>query len=208
VPWDIDNATPAINVTVDGQTQTSNTLFHLNAPVIDSISPKTAIVGQEIRINGKGFAMTGQVYLNNSQVSSYNGVPTSVIYDTRNAAPGSYSFGVGFLGLKTLAKDSLTLIAQTPPDITSIDGDTVLEGDQILITGHHFLFPDPSVSTTVSTVDNGNVVYFSLLTSPTDNSIIATVPRLSNNLGQYKITVTVLSSSVTYATPFVYEQFP
>ena len=54
VPSDIDNATPSI-IVVDGQTMKSTTLFHLKAPVIDSITPKIAYLGQVVRIIEKGF---------------------------------------------------------------------------------------------------------------------------------------------------------
>lgn len=217
VPDDIVNATPAISV-VDGQTITSKTSFHLNAPVIDSVYPRTAYVGQVIRIAGKGFRNTfsyDQVYMDNSgiSVSSAGNTPTaapesntSIAVNTKNAGIGMHGFAVEVAGLKTLAKDSVRLIAPIPPEITSIVEDTIVEGDLIEIMGNHFLSPSPEVPTTVTTVDRGitknfNIEYIS------DNEIIVWVPGLTNKQ-KYNITVTVLTSSVTSATQVTYFDKP
>ncbi|AEW00174.1 hypothetical protein A4D02_28425 [Niastella koreensis] len=207
VPNDIDNATPAITV-VDGQTMTSTTLFHLKAPVIDSITPKTAYIGQTVRIIGKGFlgpfsSTYNNVYLDNSLVYNNAESNTSIAINTKNASLGSHTIAVEVAGLKTVAKDPLSLIAPVPPVITSILEDTVTNGTTIEIMGNHLLSPAPEMPATVTTVDqDGNIRNFRIQYNA-DNEIIAWVPSLSKT-GQYKITVTVLSSSVTYSKPLTY----
>ncbi|GGA84901.1 IPT/TIG domain-containing protein [Puia dinghuensis] len=204
VPNEIDNANPTISV-IDGQTMTSATPFQLKAPVIDSISPKTAYLGQVIRIKGKGFRnsyLFNQVYMDNSAVSTYPESTTSIPVDTKNAGLGTHGFAVEVAGLKTLAKDSVKLIALTAPVIDSITPDTLIDQDILTIYGHHFLSPDPNDQpTTVSTLLNGIVTNFNIL-DISDDRIQAMNPYLSD--GKYKITVTVLASSVTYGTPFTY----
>jgi hypothetical protein len=207
VPSDIDNATPSI-IVVDGQTMKSTTLFHLKAPVIDSITPKIAYLGQVVRIIGKGFrgpysSTYNNVYLDNSLVYTNAESNTSIPVYTKNAGLGMHSFAVEVAGLKTLAKDSVKLIADVAPVITSTT-DTIYSGANIRITGSHLLSPSSEIPTTVTTVDQDGTTENFVIQSISDNEILAKVPSLSNSGGKYKITVTVLSSSVTYATPVTY----
>ena len=205
VPDDIANATTAISVAVDGQTTTSTTSFHLNAPVIDSISPTTAFSGQVVRIKGKGFRNSykyKQVYLDKSLITVTPESNTSLAFNITNVSTGMHGFAVEVAGLKTLAKDSVRLIA---PVITAITPASVTEDDTLIIKGHHLLSPN-EVSTMVSTTDsNGNLRNFTIQ-SITDDEIHVTVPILS--AGKYKITVNVLRSSVSYDTPFTYYEKP
>jgi hypothetical protein len=93
---------------VDGQTITSTTSFRLNAPVIDSITPKTAYLGQVIRIKGKGFrksSLYDQVYLDNSRINTSPERNTSIAVYTKDAGIGLHSFALEVAGLKTTAKD-------------------------------------------------------------------------------------------------------
>jgi hypothetical protein len=206
VPDEITSATPALSVTVLDQTVTSTTSFHLNAPVIDSITPQTAYLGQVIRIKGKGFRNTfqyNQVYMDDSSITSSSESHTSIAVYTRDAKVGSHNIAVAIAGLKTVAKTPLNLIADIPPQITSIE-DTVYAGSNVIIMGNHFLSPSPEIPTTVTTVDqNGNTINFTIQYLA-DNEIIVSVPRLGGNEGKYKITVTVLASSVTYVKPVTY----
>jgi len=205
VPDEITNATPAINVTVLAQTVTSTTAFHLNAPVIDSITPKTAYVGQVIRIKGKGFRNSfqyNQVFMDDSLIANSSENNTSITVYTKNAAIGSHRLSVAIAGLKTTARDLLNVIADVPPQITSIE-DTIYRGNNVIIMGSHFLSPSPEVPTTVTTVDeDGHTVNFEIQYIA-DNEIIVSVPGLSDGK-KYKITVTVLASSVTYTKPVTY----
>ena len=208
VPNEIDNANPTISVT-DGQTMTSTTPFQLKAPVIDSISPKTAYVGELVRIKGRGFRNSfiyNQVYMDNSAVTTYPESTTSIPVDTKNAGLGTHGFAVEICGLKTLAKDSVKLIALTAPVIDSITPDTISHMYILNIYGHHLLSPDPNDQpTTVTTLLNGIVTNFSIL-NISDDRIQAMTPTLHN--GNYKITVTVLASAVTYGTPVTYIDTP
>jgi hypothetical protein len=205
VPDDIANAKPAISVAVDGLTLTSTTSFHLNAPVIESVSPTTAFLGQAIRIKGKGFRNSykyKQVYLDNSLITTIPESNTSIFFNIKNVGTGSHGFAVEVAGLKTLAKDSVRLIA---PEITAITPASVTEDDILVIKGHHLLSPN-EVPTLVTTVDNnGNLRNF-IIQSITDDEIRIAMPIL--DAGNYKITVTVLQSSVTYETPFTYYKKP
>lgn len=205
VPDDIANATTAISVIIDGQTITSTTSFHLNAPVIESVSPKTAFLGQAIRIKGKGFRNSykyKQVYLDNSLITTTPEDNTSIFFNIKNVGTGSHGFAVEVAGLKTLAKDSVKLIA---PEITSIAPQSVTEDDILVIKGHHLLSPI-EVPTYVTSVDNdGNLKLFKIQ-SITDEEIHIAMPILA--AGKYKITVTVLQSTVTYDTPFTYYKKP
>lgn len=201
VPDDIANATTAISVIIDEQTITSTTSFHLIAPVIESVSPKTAFLGQAIRIKGKGFRNSynyKQVYLDNSLITTTPEGNTSIFFNIKNVGTGLHGFAVEVAGLKTLAKDSVKLIA---PEITSIAPQSVTEDDILVIKGHHLLSPI-EVPTYVTSVDNnGNLIRFKIQ-SNTDEEIHIAMPILA--AGKYKITVTVLQSTVTYDTPFTY----
>jgi hypothetical protein len=207
VPNEIDNATPAIAV-VDGQTMTSTTLFHLKAPEIDSITPQIAYVGQVVRIIGRGFrnqysSIANNVYLDNSLGYAFAESNTSIPVYTKNDRLGMHGFAVEVAGLKTLAKDSVQLIADVAPVITSMTA-TIYSGANIMIMGSHLLSPSPEIPTTVTTVDQDGTTATFVIQSISDNEILAKVPSLITNGGTYKITVTVLDSSVTYATPVIY----
>jgi len=205
VPDDIANATTAISVAVDGQTITSATSFHLNAPVIESISPTTAFAGMIIRIKGKGFRNSyryRQVYLDNSLIAVSPESNTSLAFDMTNVSTGLHGFAVEVAGLKTLAKDSVRLIA---PEITSITPNSVTEDDTLVIKGHHFLSPDQRRTLVTTTDSKGNLRVLSIQ-SITDDEIHVTVPILS--AGTYKITINVALSIVTYATPVTYYEKP
>jgi hypothetical protein len=200
VPDDIANAIVDIKMAIDGRTITSTTSFHLNAPVIESISPTTAFLGQTIRIKGKGFRHSykyNQVYQDNSFITFTPESNTSLAIYINNVGTGSHGFAVEVAGLKTLAKDSVRVIA---PEITAITTDPVTEDDILIIKGHHFLSPN-EVPTNVTTVDNNGLRNLRIQ-SITDDEIHVKIPILS--AGKYKITVTVLKSSVTYDTPFTY----
>jgi hypothetical protein len=205
VPDDIANATAAINVAIDGQTITSITSFNLNAPVIDAIYPTTAFLGQEIRIKGKGFRNSykyKQVYLDNSLITATPESNTSIFFNIQNVGTGLHNIAVEVAGLKTLAKDAVTLIA---PEITAITPDPVTEDDILIIKGHHLLSPN-EVPTSVTTVDNNGMLRNFMIQSITDDEIHVIIPVLG--VGKYKITVAVLRSSVTYDIPFTWYKKP
>jgi hypothetical protein len=205
VPDDIANAITAISVIVDGQTITSTASFHLNAPVIESISPTTAFLGQAIRIKGKGFRNSykyKQVYLDNSLITTTPESNTSIYFNIKNVGSGSHALSVEIAGLKTLAKDSVKLIA---PEITSIAPQSVTEDDILVIKGHHLLSPI-EVPTMVTTVDNAGQLRRLIIQSITDEEIHIAMPILA--AGTYRITVTVLQSTVTYNNPFTYYKKP
>jgi hypothetical protein len=205
VPDDMENATTAISIMEEGQTVTSKTTFQLNAPVIESVSPKTAFLGQTIRIKGKGFRNSykyKQVYLDNSLITTTPESNTSIFFNINNAGTGSHALSVEVAGLKTLAKDSVKLIA---PEITSITPQSVTEDDILVIKGHHLLSPI-EVPTMVTSVDNNGMFRRFSIQSITDEEIRIATPILA--AGTYMITVTVLQSSVTYNTPITYYKKP
>jgi hypothetical protein len=205
VPDDMENATTAISIMEEGQTVTSKTTFQLNAPVIESVSPKTAFLGQTIRIKGKGFRNSykyKQVYLDNSLITTTPESNTSIFFNINNAGTGSHALSVEVAGLKTLAKDSVKLIA---PEITSITPQSVTEDDILVIKGHHLLSPI-EVPTMVTSVDNNGMFRRFSIQSITDEEIRIAMPILA--AGTYMITVTVLQSSVTYNTPITYYKKP
>lgn len=205
VPDDMENATTAISIMEEGQTVTSKTTFQLNAPVIESVSPKTAFLGQTIRIKGKGFRNSykyKQVYLDNSLITTTPESNTSIFFNINNAGTGSHALSVEVAGLKTLAKDSVKLIA---PEITSITPQSVTEDDILVIKRHHLLSPI-EVPTMVTSVDNNGMFRRFSIQSITDEEIRIATPILA--AGTYMITVTVLQSSVTYNTPITYYKKP
>jgi hypothetical protein len=206
VPDDISSATVAINLVVEAQTITSTTSFHLNAPVIDAISPTDVFSGQEIRIKGKGFRNSykyKQVYLDNSPITTITAMDnTSIAFYIKNVAAGLHSIAVEVAGLKTQKNDAVNLIT---PEITAITPDPVTGGDILVIKGHHLRAPN-GMPTYVTTIDNNGKLRNFIIQSNTDDEIQVKVPTLS--AGKYKITVDVLLSSVTYNLPFTYYEKP
>jgi hypothetical protein len=205
VPDDINNATPAINVVADGKTLTSATPFHLNAPLITSVSPAKVFLGQAVIITGKGFrnSTDKQVYVDNTPLLASALNHNLMPFDLVNVGLGMHGVAVEVAGLKTLAKDSVRLIA---PEITAVYAqDSVTEGDLLDIKGHNFV-ADGNYMTVVTAVDNnGRSINLNVLTpSLKEDEILATIPKLPA-AGKYMVTVTIASSSVTYNTPFIYK---
>jgi len=72
-----------------------------------------------------------------------------------------------------------------------------------LCVGKHLLSSAPEFPATVTTVDqDGNVRNFRIQYNA-DNEIIADVPYLGDS-GKYKVTVTILNTSVTYTKSLTY----
>lgn len=198
VPDAIADATTTISMSILGQTLTNATSFHLNAPVIDSISPGTGFLGGPMLIYGKGFsnATKNTIYWDNSSFqttyASYNNV---ISFTPKNGGVGMHTIAIGVAGLKT-ANISYNLIA---PVITSISPDSVTEDDVLVIKGQHFLDPN-NTSATAITINNTSWIF--PVQPVSDNEIHITMPDLTS--GNYTITVTVHQSSVTSSTSFAY----
>lgn len=206
VPDDIEDATTAISVVADAQTITSSGTFQLKAPFIEPISPTTVFNGLPMIINGKGFRNSykfKQLYLDNSPVTFSRGGNNSISFTIKNVSLGAHTISVEVAGLKTQAKEVVNLVA---PEITAITPQSVTEDDVLVIKGHNLLSPEPQMPTYVTSVDNnGNLILFRVLSNTEDEIRIA---MRTLNAGQYKITVTVIQSPVTYNTPFTYVPKP
>lgn len=211
IPEDLNSESAKITLNTAGQTTPliSKEDFHLNAPVINSISYAKGFAGQRVTIKGKGFRNSyhiDQISFNGADVeASLTNVGNAELSMTipTGLPSGKYPISVTIAGMKATASGLFEVIV---PTITSITPTTGFQNTKVTITGTNLKdiygketivsFKDAQV-TTVSVT--GTV----LLSE--ENKIEVNVPRLVEG-HTYTVKVLVVRSSAVAATTFTYKK--
>lgn len=211
IPEDLNSESVKITLNTAGQTTPfiSKEDFHLNAPIINSISYTKGFAGQQVTIKGKGFRNSyhiGQLSFNgqdiDASVTNIGHAELSMTIPT-GLPSGKYPISVTIAGLKATASSLFEVIV---PTITAITPTTGFQNTKMTITGTNLKdiygketivsFKDAEV-TTVS-------VMGTVLTSE-ENKIEVNVPRLVEG-HTYTVRVLVVRSAVVAETTFTYKK--
>jgi hypothetical protein len=185
--------------------------FHLNAPVINSISYSKGFAGQQVTLKGKGFRNSyniGQIAFNGVDInSSLTNVGNSELFMTvpKGLDSGKYPITVKIAGMTATAPSLFEVVV---PTITSITPTSGKEFTKITITGTHLKdIYGIGVASIVSFVDavtkTGSIT--GTILSSEENKIEVKVPRLQ--VGKtYNVRVLVVRSSVEAIDTFKYTE--
>ena len=112
--------------------------FKLKAPVIESVSPNSGYIGQQIKITGKGFSKSGQISFGDKLINAIDQSNNWLIIKVPDSIPtGKYAIAVSVAGMKTSAPELFNVISFTPPTFTGFSPQTAFIGDTITIEGEH-----------------------------------------------------------------------
>ncbi|HEY8894773.1 MAG TPA: IPT/TIG domain-containing protein [Niastella sp.] len=204
VPDDIEAAKTNIKLTFGDTTITVNKNFSLKAPVIESVTPTVGFARQFIEIKGKGFRKSykfDQVSLGtyNVEKSAIDPGHTKLLAPVPdNLKAGKYPINVTVAGMTVTATDQFLKLE---PAIQSLSATTIPEGSELIIKGENFI--DPNGSTTqIYLFDwqtNALSTYPPAIATISNNEI--KVKLLEVKAGNYKVSVRVVGSMVSYSSP-------
>lgn len=211
IPDDLNSESAKIALSTAGQTTPlmSKEDFHLNAPIINSISYSKGFVGQQVTIKGKGFRNSfhiGQISFNGVDIdASLTNVGNSELFMTvpKEFGIGKYPISVTIAGMKATASSLFEVVV---PTITAITPTKGTQNTNITITGTNLKdIYGIGVATIVSFTDaqtnTGSTAGMVLVSE--ENKILVQVPHLQDGK-TYKVKVLVVRSSVQAADTFTY----
>lgn len=211
IPEDLNSESAKITLNTPGQTTPliSTEDFHLNAPIINSISYTKGFAGQQVTIKGKGFRNSyhiGQISFNGVDIdASLTNVGNSELYMTVPTGLPSekYPISVTIAGMKATAASLFEVIV---PTITSITPTTGFQNTKMTITGTNLkdIYGKETIVSFKDTQITSVSIIGTVLASE-ENKIEVKVPRLLEG-HTYKVKVLVLRSSVEAATTFTYKK--
>jgi hypothetical protein len=204
VPDDIEEAKTKIQLTIGDTTLTVNKDFSVKAPVIESVTPTVGFARQQIQIKGKGFRKSykfDQVALGTYNVEKsaiFPGHTKLLVPVPDNLKAGQYPINVTVAGMTVTATDQFLKLE---PVIQSLSATTALRGSELIIKGENFI--DPNGSTTqIFLFDwqtNALSTYPPAVVAISNNEI--KIKLLAMKAGDYKVTVRVVGSMVSYSSP-------
>jgi len=211
VPNDLNEAAVKI-VYITGQASiTSSDSFHLNAPVINSISYTKGFAGQFVNIYGKGFRNSfhiNQISFNGTEIqANLTTVGNKELFLSvpKDTPKGSYPISVTIAGMTVKAP---TIFEVVVPSITSITPTTGNKDTTITITGTNLKdIYGIGISTLVSFKDAETNLGSTagIVISNESNEIKVKVPKLQPG-HTYKVTVLVVKGSVIASEVFKYTE--
>ncbi|RUT72456.1 hypothetical protein D0817_02290 [Flavobacterium cupreum] len=213
IPDDLNSESAKITLTTAGQETplVSKEDFHLNAPVISSISYSKGFAGQQVTIKGKGFRNSyhiGQVSFNGADIeaSLTNVGNTEVSMSVPKGLPsGKYPISVTIAGMKATASDLFEIIV---PTITAITPTTGAQYTKMTITGTNlkdiYGIGVPTIVSFTDAATNTGSTTGTIWTSE-ENKIVVDMPRLLEG-HTYKVRVLVVRSQVEAPTTFTYKK--
>lgn len=212
IPDDLNSESAKITLTTAGQATPliSQEDFHLNAPIINSISYSKGFAGQLVTIKGKGFRNSyhiGQISFNGADIdASLTNVGNSELSLTvpKGLPSGKYPISVTIAGMKATSSSLFEIVV---PTITAITPTTGFQYTNMTITGTNLkdIFGEiPIIVSFTDTETNTSSTVGTVLISE-ENKIEVQVPRLHEG-HTYKVKVLVVRSSVEAAITFIYKK--
>lgn len=213
IPDDLNSESAKITLNTAGQSTPliSKEDFHLNAPVINSISYAKGFAGQQVTIKGKGFRNSyhiGQISFNGADIdASLTNVGNSELSMSvpKGLPSGKYPISVSIAGMKATASNLFEIVV---PTITSITPTTGTQYTNMTITGTNLkdiygIGVPTLVSFTDAATNTGSTTGTVLISE--ENKIEIDIPRLIEG-HTYKVRVLVVRSSVEAPTTFTYKK--
>ena len=188
-----------VQVTVGGVASNTGLSFSLSAPLINTISPASGVVGTVVTVSGTGFGAS-----QSGSVVTFNGIPAST--STWNGGqivtnvPMGTATGpvvVTLAGTNGLASNYNVVFTMPNPMILSVSPTVGPIGTLVAINGSGF-GASQNGSTVTFNGSKANVVSWS------DTQIGATVPSTAPNSQPIQVTVSGVKSNanVVFTTPF------
>ncbi|PWB27219.1 IPT/TIG domain-containing protein [Flavobacterium sp. HTF] len=211
VPNDLNEAEVKIVYTSGNTSITSSDSFHLNAPVINSISYTKGFAGQFINIYGKGFRNSfhiDQISFNGIVIqASLTNVGNKELFLSvpKDTPKGSYPISVTIAGMTVKAPSLFEVVV---PTITSMTPTAGSKDTTITIKGTNLKdIYGIGISTLVSFKDaetnQGSTA--GMVISSEENEIKVKAPKLQSG-HTYKVTVLVVKGAVTANEVFKYTE--
>jgi hypothetical protein len=205
VPDDIEEAKTKIHLSTGDTTISINKDFSLKAPVIESVTPKVGFANQVVTIKGKGFRKSykfDQVAFGNKIIEKSAIHPNHTTLEVpipQTMKTGQYSITVTVAGMTATTTDQLQVLV---PDIQSLSATTVKMGSEVIIKGENFIDPNgaPTSVFLLEWKTNALSTVSPTILSLTNNEIRIKVPVLREGGGDYKLTLRVIGSIVSYTT--------
>ncbi|MDF1666550.1 MAG: IPT/TIG domain-containing protein, partial [Planctomycetota bacterium] len=190
-------------VTTGNQSSAASSFVVLGQPVINSLSPSAAAVGETVVINGQNFdptAANNTIQVNGVTVPAIAGNGTTLTFEVPNFDATGSPFPVNVsVGALTSNNSNLTINVAGPiPVVSSLSPSNANPGDNIVVTGSNF-------SVLNGRTDLYNTVFFgstavAAQSGGTSTALTVTVPNLNSG----NVTVTVVSEGKASSTSQIF----
>ncbi len=139
VPIELLTSSSNIEVTTSGITESTQELFVLNGPQIDSVDPLEANVGQTVTISGSNFypinTPTNQLLIDSKNSSLTSVSQNEINFIVPTLGTGNYNIELSVLDQSTTFNQQISIIGPTAGEFLPISGPP---GSEVIISGSNF----------------------------------------------------------------------